>query len=109
MRYSCKKCGTFDYRHPPDCGAPFHFVPVPDASWVPSLAAVYSASLPQADPLPYFELVAGTEEDSGDTERPPESLGRCYWCDNQAVERVHGMPSCEECKQRAVGRRNRKR
>jgi len=51
---------------------------------------------------------AYTEDDdvvASDTDRPP-ALGRCYWCDRAAVERVHGMPACDSCKRRAFGRRS---
>ena len=56
--------------------------------------------------------MAFTEDDdvvASDTERPPvEKPKTCYWCGSRwELDVYHGIPSCVDCKRRAVGRRSK--
>jgi len=61
--------------------------------------------------MPAFPDYVECQEERHDTERPsPMDMRDCYFCGDPATDLVYnGMPACEPCKRRAVGRRDRKR
>jgi hypothetical protein len=87
----CRECG-FPGGHWGSC-------PIASGYWHPRLE-------------PGLGVVHAEELDvvASDTDRPPapEKPTKCYWCGaGYELDVYHGIPSCADCKRRAVGRRSK--
>ena len=120
MRRSCQPCESF-WKVEVNMGCWTHGVecievggvlycpecyPTPPTNWWLSKPETVP-EMPAAEPS--LALIDASEPNDTDRplpELPPPPPNRCYWCHERAnVVVYNGIPSCDSCKRRAVGRR----